>query len=106
MAQANANEYWSENVKEHFHTPPGTFTQDAEEITNILLKVSDGNATLALRRLLFYMNRAGSRLGNAEQLEKAKKRGDKTENALPAQMDFLHVHTAISSFPMLPFIII
>ena len=34
MAQANANEYWSENVKEHFHTPPGTFTQDAEEITN------------------------------------------------------------------------
>ena len=56
------------------HTPPGTFTQDAEEITNILLKVSDGNATLALRRLLFYMNRAGSRLGNAEQLEKAKKR--------------------------------
>lgn len=22
MAQANANEYWSENVKEHFHTPP------------------------------------------------------------------------------------
>ena len=63
MAQANANEYWSENVKEHFHTPPGTFTQDAEEITNILLKVSDGNATLALRRLLFYMNRAGSRLG-------------------------------------------
>ena len=56
MAQANANEYWSENVKEHFHTPPGTFTQDAEEITNILLKVSDGNATLALRRLLFYMN--------------------------------------------------
>ena len=53
---------------------PGTFTQDAEEITNILLKVSDGNATLALRRLLFYMNRAGSRLGNAEQLEKAKKR--------------------------------
>ena len=70
MAQANANEYWSENVKEHFHTPPGTFTQDAEEITNILLKVSDGNATLALRRLLFYMNR----LGNAEQLEKAKKR--------------------------------
>ena len=39
MAQANANEYWSENVKEHFHTPSGTFTQDAEEITNILLKV-------------------------------------------------------------------
>ena len=74
MAQANANEYWSENVKELFHTPPGTFTQDAEEITNILLKVSDGNATRALRRLLFYMNRAGSRLGNAEQLEKAKKR--------------------------------
>ena len=74
MAQANANEYWSENVKEHFHTPPCTFTQDAEEITNILLKVSDGNATLALRRLLFYMSRAGSRLGNAEQLKKAKKR--------------------------------
>lgn len=58
--------------RNHFQTPPGTFTQDAEEITNILLKVSDGNATLALRRLLFYMNRAGRRLGNAEQLEKAK----------------------------------
>ena len=39
-------------------------------------------------------------------LEKAKKRGDKTENALPAQMDLLHVHTVVSSFPMPPFIII
>ena len=72
MAQANANEYWSENVKEHFHTPPGTFTQDAEEITNILLKVSDGNATLALRRLLFYMNRpaAGSATPNSWKTQK------------------------------------
>ena len=70
MAQANANEYWSENVKEHFHTPPGTFTQDAEEITNILLKVSDGNATLALRRLLFYMNRAGSATPNSWKRQK------------------------------------
>lgn len=73
MAQANANEYWSENVKEHFHTPPGTFTQDAEEITNILLKVSDGNATLALRRLLFYMNRAGQPARQRRTAGKGKK---------------------------------
>lgn len=63
---------WSENVKEKYHTPPGTFTKNADAIVKILLDGADNNATLALHRLMFYMNRAGDKLTNVQQLDKAK----------------------------------
>lgn len=73
--------YWSEEVDEHlkWHAPEGTFTKKAPQVVDILLKGADGDATLALRRLVFYMNRAGSRLSNAEELEKAKSKLEKLE---------------------------
>lgn len=70
--QAENDEYWSEKVHTHFHTPPGTFTKDAGEVVKALMKGADNNATEALRRLVFYMNRAGEKLTNREQLNKAK----------------------------------
>lgn len=73
MAQ-NENPYWSEEVtdEEHHHTPAGTFTQKAPEVVKALLKDANNNPTLALRRLTFYMNRAGSKLTNENELNIAK----------------------------------
>lgn len=75
MQQKN-NPDWSETVDEQetYHTPPGTFTQKAPEVVDMLLKGAGGDVTLALRRLVFYMNRAGDKLPNAAELKKAKTR--------------------------------
>ena len=70
--ETGENPYWSEEVKTHYHTPPGTFTQNADEVVKILMKGAENDPTLALHRLLFYMNRAGDKLENAEQLNRAK----------------------------------
>lgn len=74
MIQTNSHEYWSEIIKGHFHTPSNIFEQNAEEIVSYLLEISENNATLSLRRLLFYMNSNDCESDNNEQLEKAKKR--------------------------------
>lgn len=77
----NENPMWSEEVTEHekYHPPEGTFTKNASEVVRILLDGANGNVTQALRRLLFYMNRAGSKLSNAEELEKAKTKLEELE---------------------------
>lgn len=73
MTEKNS-EYWSEEVthNEDYHTPPGTFTKKAREIVNILLREAGYNALKALHRLIFYINRAGSKLPNPEQVKRAK----------------------------------
>lgn len=70
------NNRWSEeaDANETYHTPPGTFTQNADEIVNTLMQGADENPKEALRRLVFYMNRAGKKLTNREELDKAKQR--------------------------------
>lgn len=56
------------------HPPGGIYNKKAQEITNYLLKNSK-DPLEALRRLLFYMNRAGSKLSDEgrTELQKAKK---------------------------------
>ena len=73
MAQ-NENPYWNDQVTDEHphHTPAGTFTQKAPEIVKALLKDANNDPTLALRRLTFYMNRAGSKLTNKDELSIAK----------------------------------
>lgn len=70
----NDNPYWSETVTadEKYHTPADTFTKKAPEIVKILMDGAHGDATIALRRLVFYMNRGGNKLTNNEELTKAK----------------------------------
>lgn len=79
--QKNDDPYWSEEVDEHlkWHAPDGTFTQKAPEVVKVLMKGAHNDATLALRRLVFYMNRAGDRLSNADELDKAKAQLEKLE---------------------------
>jgi hypothetical protein len=48
-------------VKTHYHTPEGLFTKSAHEIAHVL-KSGASDATQAIRRLSFYVNRAGKNL--------------------------------------------
>ena len=67
-------EHWSEEIHTHYHPPVGTFTQPAGVIVKTLMRSANNNPSLALHRLLFYMNRAGKKVSNLEQLELAKKK--------------------------------
>ena len=72
MTEHAENPYWSEEVETEYHPPEGTFTHKAPEVVKTLLKGADDDPTKALRRLLFYMNRAGDKLTNRSELETAK----------------------------------
>ena len=60
--------------------PAGTFTQKAPEIVKVLMKGAHNDPALALRRLVFYMNRAGNGLSNAKEFEKAKAKLEELEH--------------------------
>ena len=64
---------WLENVETNWSPKDGLFTgNDPEYIANYLLRNSK-DTTQALRRLVFYMNRAGENLTNRRVLNKTKK---------------------------------
>lgn len=63
---------WLENVETNWSPEEGLFTHDDPEfIANYLIRNSK-DRTQALRRLIFYMNRAGENLTNRRVLNKAK----------------------------------
>lgn len=66
---------WSGTVTEHekWHSPPGLFNREPEEIAKVL-KDSSTDERQAMSRLTFYENRAGKNLSSEdrERLEKAK----------------------------------
>ena len=64
---------WLENVETNWSPEEGLFNKDDPKyIVDYLLKHSK-DRTQALRRLIFYMNRAGENLTNRRVLNKAKK---------------------------------
>ena len=64
---------WLENVETNWSPEEGLFTNnDPEYIASYLLRNSK-DRTQALRRLIFYMNRAGENLINRRVLNKTKK---------------------------------
>lgn len=73
MADAD-NKYWSEEVHTDYHPPEGTFTHKAPEVVSTLMAGAKDDPTLALHRLVFYMNRAGEKLTNGTELDKAKEK--------------------------------
>ena len=63
---------WLENVDTNWSPKDGLFTgDDPEYIAQYLLRNSK-DRTQALRRLIFYMNRAGENLENKTVLNKVK----------------------------------
>ena len=66
------NENWSEDVKTKWEPKEGIFTEsDPHKIYNYLVKNAKDKGQ-AMKRLVFYMNRAGSKLENKQTLEKVK----------------------------------
>ena len=64
---------WLENVETNWSPEEGLFTKDDPNyIADYLLKHSE-DRTQAMRRLVFYMNRAGENLTNKTVLNKVKK---------------------------------
>lgn len=64
---------WLENIETNWSPEEGLFNKDDPKyIADYLLKHSK-DRTQALRRLIFYMNRAGENLTNRRVLNKAKK---------------------------------
>lgn len=64
---------WLENAKTNWSPEEGLFTKDDPNyIADYLLKHSE-DKTQAMRRLVFYMNRAGENLTNKTVLNKVKK---------------------------------
>ena len=64
---------WLENVETNWSPEEGLFNKDDPKyIADYLLKHSK-DRTQAMRRLVFYMNRAGENLTNKTVLNKAKK---------------------------------
>lgn len=72
MSDKKDNPCWSEEVHTDYHPPEGTFTEKAPQVVKTLMEGADSDPTLALHRLIFYMNRAGEKLHNVEELDKAK----------------------------------
>ncbi len=62
---------WIQMAKVKGSVPDGTFLKKAGEIVAIVLKEADGDKGLALRKILFYKNRAGKNLTNADEVNKA-----------------------------------
>lgn len=52
---------WSARVRTHHHTPEGLFTKSAHTIARTL-RAGASDAGQAIKRLTFYMNRAGHNL--------------------------------------------
>ena len=64
---------WLETVETNWSPEEGLFTKDDPKYTaDYLLKHSE-DRTQAMRRLVFYMNRAGENLTNKTVLNKVKK---------------------------------
>jgi hypothetical protein len=67
------SENWSDDVKSKWTPEEGLFTKDnADYIKSKLLKGADNDKALAMKRLMFYINRAGDKLTNKTVLNKVK----------------------------------
>ena len=68
-------------TKSNHHTPEGLFTKPTQDIVDGLLKDAHGDEELALRRITFYINRAGDGLSNKTAVNAAKRELEKKAEA-------------------------
>jgi len=61
------------NMGVNHDIPAGTFLKKAEEIVRIMLKLTKGDVGHAIRKVVFYINRAGGNPPNAKEVKKALK---------------------------------
>ena len=78
-------------TKSNHHTPEGLFTKPTQDIVDGLLKDAHGDEELALRRITFYINRAGDGLSNKTAVNAAKRELEKkVEAKKEAEKNKLH----------------
>ena len=78
-------------TKSGHHTPEGLFTKPTEDIVDGLLKDANGDEELALRRITFYINRAGDGLSNKTAVHAAKRELEKkVEAKMEAKKSQIH----------------
>lgn len=65
------------DVETKHHTPEGLFTGSTKDIVDGLLKDANGDEELALKRINYYINRAGDGLSNKTAVHNAKKELEK-----------------------------
>lgn len=65
------------NPGKHYGPPSETFHQNAENMVKALIDDAGDDPTLALYKLLFYMDRNGGTPENAADLEQAKNKLEK-----------------------------
>lgn len=69
--------YWSQDVtkkvKKSEKPKIGTFTKNAEYIVNELIGLSEGDIDIAIKKIQFFINRAGKNLKNKKEILRAKK---------------------------------
>ena len=62
---------WSADVKTKWEAPEGLFSTKAENIVKVL-RANSKDDSQAMKRLVFYMNRAGENVRNKLELNRAK----------------------------------
>ena len=77
LQDALINEEELSDVETKHHTPEGLFTGSTKDIVDGLLKDANGDEELALKRINFYINRAGDGLSNKTAVHSAKKELEK-----------------------------
>lgn len=75
--QTSDNLHAGTSPGKHYGPPPETFQQDAETMVKTLIDDAGDDPTLALYKLLFYMDRNGCPPENAADLEQAKNKLEK-----------------------------
>ena len=84
-------------LPENEQIPEGLFTKPASQIVNGLLKVSKNDIGKAIRKITYYMNRAGKDLTNKNELEKAKeelqKRNEKKKEQSSVLAESINLNT-------------
>lgn len=84
-------------AKSGHHTPEGLFTKPTKDIVDGLLKDANGDEELALRRITFYINRAGDGLSNKTAVHAAKRELEKKVEA-KMEANKLNVHDMLSEY--------
>lgn len=84
-------------AKSGHHTPEGLFTKPTKDIVDGLLKDANGDEELALRRITFYINRAGDGLSNKTAVHAAKRELEKKVEA-KMEANKLNIHDILSEY--------
>lgn len=82
---------WSGDVKAKVEVPEGTFTKKAGAIVKTMLKLHGGDRGAAMKALTFFMNRAGDKLENKEELDKAKAKLKSMEESIDSANNFRRI---------------